>query len=122
MNSQNYSSKELYEFKQILLNLKQQQEDQIKQVTINIDEIMVNGKDEKQVVSASYSTQLEDLMSTKYRMSKHLKYIENALLRIENKTYGICAETGQKIPKERLRAVPITILSIEGKNIRSLKS
>ncbi len=121
MNSQSYSSLELNDFKHILTNLKLQQEKQIERVATDIEEIIVNGKDEQQVVSTSYSSQLESLMDSKYRMVKHLKYINNALLRIENKTYGICAETGKKIPKERLLAVPITILSIEGKRIRNLK-
>ena len=49
---------------------------------------------------------------------KVLKFIQNlqaALIRIENKTYGICRETGKLIPKERLRAVPHATLSIEAK-------
>lgn len=50
---------------------------------------------------------------------RQLKFINNlqaALVRIENKTYGICRETGKLIPKERLRAVPHATLSIEAKN------
>ena len=49
---------------------------------------------------------------------RHMKFIQNlqaALIRIENKTYGICRETGKLIPKERLRAVPHATLSIEAK-------
>ncbi len=49
---------------------------------------------------------------------RQMKYIQNlqaALIRIENKTYGICRETGKLIPKERLRAVPHATLSIEAK-------
>lgn len=49
---------------------------------------------------------------------RQLKFINNlqaALVRIENKTYGICRETGKLIPKERLRAVPHATLSIEAK-------
>ena len=42
--------------------------------------------------------------------------MQAALVRIENKTYGICRETGKLIPKERLRAVPHATLSIEAKN------
>ena len=47
-----------------------------------------------------------------------MKFIQNlqaALVRIENKTYGICRVTGKLIPKERLRAVPHATLSIEAK-------
>lgn len=49
---------------------------------------------------------------------RQMKYIQNlqaALVRIENKTYGICRVTGKLIPKERLRAVPHATLSIEAK-------
>ncbi len=52
---------------------------------------------------------------------RQMKYIQNlqaALIRIENKTYGICRETGKLIPKERLRAVPHATLSIEAKENR----
>lgn len=50
------------------------------------------------------------------RQSKFIQNLENALIRIENKTYGICRETGKLIPKERLRSVPHATLSIEAKN------
>ncbi len=57
-----------------------------------------------------------------YRMAQRqldfIKKLQGALVRIENKTYGICRETGQLIPKERLRAVPHATLSIDGKNLR----
>jgi DnaK suppressor protein len=46
---------------------------------------------------------------------KFIQHLEAALARIENKTYGICRETGLLIPKERLRAVPHATLSIEAK-------
>src|SRR5574344_2359090 len=53
-------------------------------------------------------------------VQRQLKFIQNlqaALVRIENKTYGICRETGKLIPKERLRAVPHATLAIEVKNV-----
>jgi RNA polymerase-binding transcription factor DksA len=46
---------------------------------------------------------------------KFIKHLEAALVRIENKTYGVCKTTGKLIPKERLRAVPHTTQSIEAK-------
>ena len=49
------------------------------------------------------------------RQKKFIEQLENALIRIENKTYGICRVTGKLIPKERLRAVPHTTQSIEAK-------
>jgi RNA polymerase-binding transcription factor DksA len=50
------------------------------------------------------------------RQYKFIQNLENALIRIENKTYGICRATGKLIPKERLRLVPHATLSVEGKN------
>lgn len=52
------------------------------------------------------------------RQQKFIHHLEAALVRIENKTYGICRETGKLIPKERLRAVPHATLSIEAKEGR----
>ncbi|GET30424.1 TraR/DksA C4-type zinc finger protein [Prolixibacter sp. SD074] len=50
------------------------------------------------------------------RQQKFIQHLEAALIRIENKTYGICRETGKLISKERLRAVPHATLSIDAKN------
>ena len=52
------------------------------------------------------------------RQQQFIHHLEAALVRIENKTYGICRETGKLIPKERLRAVPHATLSIEAKEGR----
>ncbi|MFA7138313.1 MAG: TraR/DksA C4-type zinc finger protein, partial [Bacteroidales bacterium] len=49
------------------------------------------------------------------RQQKFIQSLENALIRIQNKTYGICRETGKLIPKERLKVVPHATLSIEAK-------
>jgi len=50
------------------------------------------------------------------RQIKFIQHLESALVRIENKTYGICRETGKLIAKERLRVVPHATLSIDAKN------
>ncbi len=50
------------------------------------------------------------------RQHKFIQHLQAALIRIENKTYGICRETGKLITKERLRAVPHATLSIEAKS------
>jgi DnaK suppressor protein len=49
------------------------------------------------------------------RQQKFIQHLQAALIRIENKTYGICRETGKLISKERLRAVPHATLSIDAK-------
>lgn len=53
------------------------------------------------------------------RQLKFIQHLQAALIRIENKTYGICRETGKLISKERLRAVPHATLSIEAKQRQS---
>lgn len=49
------------------------------------------------------------------RQMKFINHLQAALVRIENKTYGVCRVTGKLIPKERLRAVPHSTLAIEAK-------
>ena len=60
----------------------------------------------------------ETLMNMVLRAQKFVQGLKAALVRIDNKTYGICRETGKLIPKERLRAVPHATLSIEPKQQR----
>ena len=57
----------------------------------------------------------EDVGRLAQRQMKFIQNLQAALIRIENKTYGICRETGKLISKERLRAVPHATLSIEAK-------
>ncbi|AZQ60015.1 TraR/DksA family transcriptional regulator [Maribacter sp. MJ134] len=52
------------------------------------------------------------------RQEKFIRDLKNAILRIENKTYGICRVTGKLINKERLKLVPHATLSIEAKNMQ----
>jgi len=61
------------------------------------------------------SSEKEQLSQLAARQRKFIENLENALTRIENKTYGICKVTGKLIAKERLRAVPHTTLSMEAK-------
>ncbi|MFD0799086.1 TraR/DksA family transcriptional regulator [Maribacter chungangensis] len=66
-----------------------------------------------QTMSKEANTQLA------IRQEKFIRDLKNALLRIENKTYGICRVTGKLINKERLKLVPHATLSIEAKNMQS---
>ena len=68
---------------------------------------MVNSKEENAQMAA--------------RQQKFIRNLENALIRIKNKTYGVCRETGNLISKERLRAVPHATLSIDAKLARKGK-
>ena len=60
----------------------------------------------------------EELYNMAARQQKLIQHLENALIRIRNKVYGICRETGQLISKDRLRAVPHATLSIHAKKQR----
>ncbi|MFD0963724.1 TraR/DksA family transcriptional regulator [Pseudofulvibacter geojedonensis] len=57
-------------------------------------------------------------MQLAQRQQKFIRDLKNALIRIENKTYGICRVTGKLINKERLKLVPHATLSIEAKNMQ----
>ncbi len=63
----------------------------------------------------AFTSEKESLNQTIARQQKLIAHLDNALSRIQNKTYGICRETGQLIPKDRLRAVPHATLSVEAK-------
>ena len=60
----------------------------------------------------------EEMANLANRKDKFIKNLELALIRIENKTYGICRATGKLINKERLKLVPHATLSIEAKNMQ----
>ena len=57
----------------------------------------------------------ERLNTMAARQRKHIKHLENAIIRIHNKSYGVCRESGKLISKKRLMAVPHATLSIEAK-------
>jgi len=61
----------------------------------------------------------EEMAQLASRQEKFIQNLRNALIRIENKTYGICRVTGKLIQKERLKLVPHATLSIEAKNAQN---
>ncbi len=74
------------------------------------------------VTEEGYATQSkEELNTLAARQKKFIDSLQGALVRIENKTYGVCRVTGKLIPKERLRAVPHATLSIEAKQMKNRK-
>lgn len=72
----------------------------------------------KQLEEGTMAQSREELIMLSQRQYKFIQGLEAALLRIENKTYGIDRMTGELIPKERLRVVPIATLSVASKNAR----
>lgn len=92
------------------------------EVIQQIDNISEKGKDENSLDNNSSNMEAERLISRKNRILKHMQFLNNALRRLENGTYGICLETGELIEKNRLMAVPTTTLSITGKIFREQSS
>ncbi len=119
-----YSDAELEEFRQLIqkkLDKARNEYEQLKASINNIDgnDVMDTSPIFK-VFEEGANTLLEE--ETGRLAQRQMKFIENleaALVRIDNKTYGICRETGKLIPKGRLRAVPHATLSIEAKNVKS---
>lgn len=111
-----YSDSDLAEFKQIIeqkLSKTQkevaQMEDQYKELN---ESIQGNSSD---LGENSASTNLEMLSNMIMRQRKYIRDLENALIRIENKNYGICVISGELIDKKRLIAVPTTTKSVTTK-------
>ena len=111
-----YSDEELKEFKEIIEEKIKKAKKQLEFYNIQIAEI-TNGPDGhiKGLDDGIGTVETEHIMQMIGRLTKHIKHLENALIRIENKVYGICRVTGKLISKERLKAVPHATLSIEAK-------
>ena len=115
-----YSDVELGEFKAIILDkLAQAQSDyeQLKDSLTNMDgnDTMDTSPTFKVLEEGASTLSKEEAGRLAQRQMKFIQHLQAALIRIENKTYGICRETGKIIPANRLRAVPHATLSIEAK-------
>lgn len=119
-NKERYSDAELQEFKEIILQkLKETKEnyEQLRKYFTHQDD---HGTDDtsptfKMIEDGSEVMTKEEIEQQLARLEKYMIDLQNALLRIENKTYGICTVTGKLIPKERLKSVPHATKSIEAK-------
>ncbi len=116
-----YSDEELQEFKQIILEkLAKAQKDYelFKADVTNTEGNDVADTSPTFKVLEEGATTLGKEASGRLaqRQAKFIQHLQAALVRIENKTYGICRQTGKLIPKERLRAVPHATLGIDVKN------
>lgn len=115
-----YTDEELLEFKEIILTKLEVAKSEFKTLQTNLRDGNENGTDS---TNNNYLTlddgadtfEKENLNQLAAHQLKFIKNLEAALVRIENKTYGICKTSGKLIPKERLRAVPHTTQTIEAK-------
>ena len=113
-----YSDAELQEFKELILEKIEQAKENyaLLQKDIMVDESNPTFK----MMEEGASTLQKELSSQQaQRQLEFIRKLQAALVRIENKTYGICRITGKLIPKGRLLAVPHTTLSLEGKEIEA---
>ena len=122
-----YSDEELEEFRTIIngmLDKARKEYNSLRRV------ILHNGSNDIEDTTPSFKTveddgayQLskEEASQLAQRQYKFIQNLEAALVRIENKTYGICRETGKLIPKERLRLVPHATLTVEAKEMLAKK-
>ncbi len=115
-----YSDEELQEFKELIESKLDEARENLKLMRDQLTHKDDFGTDDtaptfKMMEDGSETMSREELAQLAARQEKFIQHLENALVRIENKTYGICRVTGKLIPKERLRAVPHATLTIEAK-------
>ena len=121
-----YTDEDLEEFKNLILDKLDQAKKDYEMLKSAITQ---SGSNDTQDTSPTFKV-LEEGAATlskeeagklAQRQLKFIQHLQAALMRIENKTYGICRETGKLIPKERLMAVPHATLSIEAKQGQTVK-
>ena len=111
-----YSDEELQEFKALIL-------EKLEIAKSNYDQLMARiqadeSKNSFNMLEEGASTMVQEEASQRAaRQQDFINKLQAALVRIENKTYGVCRVTGKLIPKGRLMAVPHATLSVEGKEI-----
>jgi len=115
-----YSDVELQEFKDLILDKLRIAKEELNSLASSLSTPNANGTDDtagtyKTLEDGSATLEKESINQLAARQKKFIEQLEAALVRIENKTYGVCRETGKLIQKERLRAVPHTTLSMEAK-------
>ncbi len=115
-----YSDEELQEFKKLIL-------EKIEVAKTSYDQLMQRIQTDESrnsfnmLEEGAATMEQEEASQRAARQLDFIKKLQAALVRIENKTYGVCRVTGKLIPKGRLLAVPHATLSVEGKEIEQQK-
>lgn len=120
MNTQDvtvrYSDQELAAFKTIIEEKLAKAKKEVKIINDELLEMEANNSNHfNDINESSLSYERDYLSRMTDRQNRFIRDLESALLRIKNKTYGICSVTGQLISKQRLKAVPHTTKSIKAK-------
>lgn len=118
-----YSDEELQEFKALILKKLESAKNDYNELRAAITHSASNGVEDtsptfKVLEEGASSLSKEESGQLAQRQYKFIQSLEAALIRIENKSYGICRETGKLIPKERLMLVPHATLCVEAKKNR----
>ena len=117
-----YSDEELQEFKAIILDMLEKAKKEYKTLRDVVTHDSSNDIEDtsptfKVLEEGASTLSKEEAGQLAQRQYKFIQNLEAALVRIENKTYGVCRVTGKLIPKERLRLVPHATLTVEAKEM-----
>ena len=117
-----YSDAELQEFKELILQKLETARQDYEELRAAITHSSSNGVEDtsptfKVLEEGASSLSKEESGQLAQRQYKFIQNLEAALIRIENKSYGVCRMTGKLIPKERLRLVPHATLTVEAKEM-----
>jgi len=120
-NKTRYSDEELQEFKEIIEQKLEEAKEDLSILQSALSYKDDNGTDDtgrsfNMMEDGSDTLSREEQAQLALRQEKFIESLKNALIRIQNKTYGVCRVTGKLINKERLKLVPHATLSIEAKN------
>ena len=118
-----YSDEELKEFKILILDKLEKAKKDYESLKSSVTHSSSNDTEDtsptfKVLEEGASALSKEESGQLALRQQKFIRSLETALIRIENKTYGICRETSKLIPKERLKLVPHATLCVEAKNSR----
>ena len=118
-----YTNKELKEFKQIIIEKIERAEEDLALLKSAYANDADNGTEDtsptfKAFEEGSTTLSKEENMKLAMRQEKFINNLKNALIRIQNKSYGVCRITGKLISKNRLKLVPHATLSIEAKKMQ----
>lgn len=118
-----YSDADLQEFKKLIQDKISKAENDLGLIKESFINNQNNGTDDTSPTFKAFEEGAETLSKEQNailasRQEKFVRDLKHALIRIENKTYGVCRVTGKLIPKDRLKAVPHATLSIEAKNMQ----
>ena len=118
-----YSDEELAEFRVIILDMLGKAKDDYELLRSSVNNSASNDTEDtsptfKVLEEGAATLTKEEMGRLAQRQLKFINHLEAALVRIENKTYGVCRVTGKLIPAERLRAIPHATLSIEAKQMK----